>query len=109
MTASWASELPLILPSHVFPSSAEPGGPSRAARLGALWAKSSHFNAKRGRNGASLGLFRTRGGGPHHQFAVAVREVQNGCERKLLPHQLPPYGVEYYYIPGFVAIKDTNK
>jgi len=53
--------------------------------------------------------FRTRGGGPHHQFAVAVREVQNGCERKLLPHQLPPYGVEYYYIPGFVAIKDTNK
>ena len=53
--------------------------------------------------------FRTRGGGPHHQFTVAVREVQNGCERKLLPHQLPPYGVEYYYIPGFVAIKDTNK
>ena len=53
--------------------------------------------------------FRTRGGGPHHQFTVAVREVQNGCERKLLPHQLPPYSVEYYYIPGFIGVKDSNK
>ena len=50
-------------------------------------------------------FLRTQGGGPHHQFIYAVREVQNGCERKLLPRDLPPYGVEYYYIPGYIGMR----
>ncbi|MBO5789183.1 MAG: hypothetical protein J6R42_04480 [Clostridia bacterium] len=54
---------------------------------------------------ASAFIFlRTQGCGPHHQFAVAVREVQNGCERSLLPEKMPAYHVEYYFIPGFIAI-----
>ena len=55
-------------------------------------------------DGSVFVYLRTQGCGPHHQFAVAVREVKGGCERRLLPQQLPPYGVEYYFIPGYVSV-----
>lgn len=47
---------------------------------------------------------RTSGCGPHHQFTVAVREIKNGCERCLMAAKMPPSGVEYYYIPGYISI-----
>ncbi len=50
----------------------------------------------------------TEGCGPNHQFTVAVNEFQNGCHRQLHAHQMPPYGVEYYYIPGYVGIHEDK-
>ena len=50
----------------------------------------------------------TEGCGPNHQFTVAVNEFQNGCHRQLHAHQMPPYSVEYYYIPGYVGIHEDR-
>ena len=50
---------------------------------------------------------RTGGCGPHHRFEVVVKETQNGCERKLLPEKMPPYGVEYYNIPGYIGLNEA--
>ncbi len=53
-------------------------------------------------------FFRTDGCGPNHQFLVAVNEFQKGRRRVLFSYDMPKYGPEYYYIPGYVGIHNND-
>lgn len=55
-------------------------------------------------NSSVFAYFLTEGCGPNHQFTVVVNETQNGCNRLLRPDKMPLYGVEYYYIPGYIGV-----
>ncbi len=49
-------------------------------------------------------FFRTHGCGPNHQFLVAVNETQKGRKRVLFSYDMPKFGAEYYYIPGYIGL-----
>ena len=53
-------------------------------------------------------FFRTGGCGPHHQFLVAVNEIQHGHKRVLFSYDMPKCGAEYYFIPGYVGIHEED-
>lgn len=50
-------------------------------------------------------FMRTGGCGPCHTFEVAVKETQGGLTRCLDAEDMPPYLVEYYFIPGYIGIR----